>query len=164
MTGDLFEAPAAPRVERDQLEIHVVGTPKPKGSMRAFVVGKENPRAVVTHGNDSQGLKLWHECVVAAAMRAMADRTRFIDRPLLVHLVFRMPRPVGHLKVGGGLTRSAPRFPATKPDIDKLVRSTLDALQGPCFDDDSRVVSLAANKIYADDGPPGADVVIREMP
>ena len=36
----------------------------------------------------------------------------------------------------------------TKPDIDNLVKATLDALCGPFFDDDKQIASLHAVKRY----------------
>jgi Holliday junction resolvase RusA-like endonuclease len=165
-TGDLFSTPAAPRVERDAVTIEVLGRPSPKGSMRAFVVGKVNPRAVITAGNDSVGLKLWAGLVAEAARGAMEGRRIYVDTPLIVNITFRMTRPTGHVsKATGLILKSAPTWPAVKPDIDKLARSTLDALTGVVFDDDSRIVSLAATKIWAIGSgvaPPGASIWVKE--
>ena len=45
----------------------------------------------------------------------------------------------------------------SKPDIDKLLRSTLDALgEAGLWADDSQVVHVQSSKDYADDRPPGA--------
>ena len=69
-------------------------------------------------------------------------------------LSFYLPRPKGHHGTGknaGIVKASAPRFPATKPDIDKLTRSTLDALgEAGVWADDSQVVRLSVSKDYAD--------------
>jgi len=126
--------------------------------MRAFVV---RGRAVITAGNDSGGLKLWAGLVAAAARESMVGRTLYVNVPLVVSITFRMARPGGHLLPRGGLRKSAPRYPSTKPDIDKLARSTLDALTGAVFDDDSRIVSLTCMKVY--DETPGALIIISEM-
>lgn len=160
-TGDLFESPAQPRSMLESITFEVLGRPSPKGSMRAFVVGKERPRAVITHGNDSVGLKLWAGLVAAAAREAMDGRRLFVDAPLIVDIKFRMSRPGSHLLPHGGLRKGVPRYPATKPDIDKLARSTLDALTGVMFDDDSRIVSLACTKIF--DTAPGAIISVGAM-
>jgi Holliday junction resolvase RusA-like endonuclease len=61
-----------------------------------------------------------------------------------------------------GLKPSAPLTPATKPDIDKLTRSTLDSLIGAVFDDDSRIVRLVVDKQYAVPGAEGARIRVQE--
>lgn len=53
------------------------------------------------------------------------------------------------------------------PDIDKLTRSTLDALGGSkrgarAFDDDARVVALYVAKVVRADHPAGASIAIEE--
>ena len=42
--------------------------------------------------------------------------------------------------------------PMVKPDIDKLLRSTFDAMEGIVYDNDSRVVSIETGKWYACEG------------
>jgi Holliday junction resolvase RusA-like endonuclease len=54
--------------------------------------------------------------------------------------------------------------PTTKPDIDKLVRATLDAISLERYvqilTDDSIVTDLHAAKRYADNTPPGVRIFI----
>lgn len=38
--------------------------------------------------------------------------------------------------------------PGKKPDLDKLIRATLDSLTGTVFEDDSQVVRVLAEKFY----------------
>lgn len=69
-----------------------------------------------------------------------------------VALRFGLPRPKGHWGTGRNADRlkpSAPAWPATKPDVDKLERAVLDALTGVLWADDSQVVVLSADKVYA---------------
>ena len=84
-----------------------------------------------------------------------------ITSPIGLTVIFYMPRPKGHYGTGrneGKLKSSAPLFPTSVPDIDKLVRSTLDGMtEGGAFRDDSQVVSLYALKTYcSQDQTPGA--------
>jgi crossover junction endodeoxyribonuclease RusA len=60
------------------------------------------------------------------------------------------------------LKDSAPFTHSTTPDIDKVLRSTLDALvQAAVIVDDSRVQSVDARKLYATtDRPPGALIFV----
>ena len=51
-----------------------------------------------------------------------------------------------------------------KPDIDKLQRSTLDALgEAGVWRDDSQVVDIRAWKSYADNETPGAVITVASM-
>lgn len=143
--------------------IDVLGTPAPKGSNRAMVRGG---RAVFVPGGsktNQEKLKSWDGAVRAAASEIVGDVAAppFVDCGLCVSIVFRMARPAGHWGKHG-LKPSAPPSPRTKPDIDKLVRCTLDSLIGTCFDDDSRIVRLVATKTYADPGKEGARIEIEE--
>lgn len=124
------------------------------GSHRAFVV---KGRAVVTH--DNAKTKPWQLTVQWSAKAEMFGKEP-IEGPVNVSVVFFMPRPAGHSGVRG-LRPSAPARPAVKPDLDKLVRSTLDGLTGVVFRDDAQVVTISAEKRFADGRAPGADIVVR---
>lgn len=151
------------QTETKPISFYVLGTPTPKGSMRGFVVrnkttGKQ--RAILAP--DNKRSKPWMAIVNYAATEAMrADGlAAFVDQPLEVLIDFRMQRPKNHF-TKKGLRPNAPPFPATKPDIDKLARCLLDALEGVCFDNDSRIVSLIVRKTYANDfAPVGATVTL----
>jgi len=73
--------------------------------------------------------------------------------PVSVTVMFRLPRPKGHYGTGrnaGYLRASAPRLPGGRPDIDKLLRSTFDALgEAGVWGDDSQVTDVHASKMYA---------------
>lgn len=153
------------------IAIEVLGTPAPKGSSRPVIRGG---RAFLTPSHSATGqrkLTSWNTSVrehAVAAVVGLGDAAPtgpvFVGKPLSVRLTFRMVRPAGHWskKSGGGLLPSAALAPATKPDIDKLARSTLDCLTGLVFDDDSRIVELIACKVYADPGQEGARIEVEE--
>lgn len=104
----------------------------------------------------------WREAVVAEAQRLGYSDVR-IDEPCLVRVTFYLHRPAGHTGVRG-LRPSAPLHPAKVPDLDKLIRSTLDGLtQASVLVDDSRVVVIDARKTYADDTGPGALIHITQL-
>ena len=138
--------------------VEVPGEPRAKGSFRIFRAG--NGRPIVA--KDSPKTYLWESAVSLAAQVAMAGRP-ILEGPLAVVLEFALQRPVSHLcPRGGALRRGKPILPQGKPDIDKLARSTLDALAGIVFGDDSQVVSLAATKRYTAPGePPGCRIEVR---
>lgn len=139
------------------LSLHVVGTPKPQGSKRAFVVpakGDRKARAIVVDA-DSAGKGRgrgahadWRGAVTGAALTAMGDEPLRLAGPLAVRLVFALPRPA-----------SAPKTRRVWPsgrvgDVDKLARSVLDSLtDAGVWRDDAQVVDLHVLKDY-----PGPDV------
>ena len=127
--------------------MRVYGTPAPQGSKR-HVGGGRMVEA-------SRKVGPWREAVVSEAIRLGFDGQR-IDDAVAVRVTFYLPRPVGHSGAQGVKT-SAPAWPAKVPDLDKLLRSTLDGLvQAAVLFDDSRVVIIHARKTYADDQAPGA--------
>lgn len=144
--------------------IDVLGTPAPKGSNRAMVRGG---RAVFVPGGSAvnqNALKSWADSVRWSVQTFVSGQASpvFTHVPLAVAIVFRIKRPGGHWAKRGGLKPSAPQAPAVKPDVDKLARSTLDALSGVVFDDDSRIVRLTVSKEYAQPGSEGAQIRVWE--
>jgi Holliday junction resolvase RusA-like endonuclease len=141
----------------------VLGTPAPKGSSRAILI---RGRAVNVPGGSNANrtkLKSWDASVRERALEQLGERTEplFVGKPLSVELQFLLARPSGHWGTKG-LKPSAPIAPATKPDADKLARSTLDSLTGLVFDDDSRIVSLMVTKRYAAPGQEGCFITVNE--
>ena len=135
------------------ISFQVHGTPAPKGSPRVVTRGRGGiplpyPRVL----KDSPKTESWHAQVALQAMIAMRGRQMFVGRALRVGIGFQLLRPAGHYRKDGSLKPSAPSYPQVKPDLDKLVRATLDPLIGICFDEDSRIVQLDASKTYAPAG------------
>lgn len=144
--------------------IEVLGTPAPKGSSRAILI---RGRAVNVPGGSNKNrtqLKSWDASIreTVIARYGELEAPLFVDRQLEVQLYFRLARPGGHWGKNG-LKPSAPARPRGKPDIDKLVRATLDALIGCVMDDDSRIVRLVAEKHYAAPGHEGAEICVGEL-
>lgn len=150
------------------ISIKVLGTPAPKGSARAFYKAGMKHAVIVKDNNDRQ--KSWDGAVREKARAAVGDvdAPPFVNTPLMVSIVFRLKRPAGHYsksgKNAGKLLPSAPQYPQTIPDIDKLARTTLDAMIGTVFDDDSRIARLVLSKVYAKPGNEGAAIEVSEMP
>lgn len=132
----------------------VFGTAQPKGSARAFLP-KGWKRPIITSDNPS--LKSWEGLVRGELQRVMADthltvKAMLFDAPIAIGLAFYLPRP-----------KSAPKrviLPTKRPDLDKLVRGTIDALSGVAFSDDTQVVKIDAAKLYAD-GAARVDITIQ---
>lgn len=149
------------------ISIEVLGTPAPKGSSRAFYKAGMKHAVIVKDNNDRQ--KSWEGAVRENARAAVGDVAAppYVNTALSVSIVFRLKRPAGHYsksgKNAGKLLPSAPKFPQTIPDIDKLARATLDALIGTVFDDDSRIARLMLDKVYARPGHEGAAIDVTEL-
>jgi len=112
------------------IQFFVHGLPVPQGSKK--VIGRN-----VIEMADAR-LRSWRQDVASTAKSVMAQEGAEAGiEPVDVRLMFFLPRPQGHYGSGRNANRlkpSAPATPAVHPDLDKLVRSVLDALTGVCFD------------------------------
>lgn len=143
------------------LECTVPGVPAPQGSKRHVGAG----RMV----ESSAKVRPWREAVKWAAADAVHGPIAAADGPVSVTVTYFLERPKSHWGAGrnlGLVKPSAPSRPAVKPDLDKLDRSTLDALgEIGLWRDDAQVVRLNVEKVYCDaTEPPGARIVVMEVP
>lgn len=146
----------------------VLGTPAPKGSGRAILRGGRAVHVPSGSNVNRDALISWDVAVRNAAVIAVGNVSAppFVGVALKLTVEFRMRRPAGHWGKGrnaGRLTPSAPRYPATKPDSSKLLRSTEDSMIGIVFDDDSRIVDTWITKVYAEPGSEGARIAVEAM-
>jgi crossover junction endodeoxyribonuclease RusA len=115
--------------------------PAPQGSKRH--VG--NGRMV----ESSKKVKPWRFAVGQAALETGHE---MFDGPVYVGITFLFARPKAHYNTKGLIKPNAPFHKVSKPDIDKLCRSTLDGITGVLLKDDSQVACLMATKQYANEG------------
>ena len=134
----------------DSITIQVNGLPKPQGS-KTFKGLSKSGRAILTES--STGSRHWRQDVKLDSKAQYQGPV--IAGPVFLSIVFWMPRPKAHYRTGkfaGQLKPNAPMYAPTSPDLDKLIRCTLDGLQAKCggtvFEDDSQVVALVAEKRY----------------
>jgi crossover junction endodeoxyribonuclease RusA len=137
----------------EPLTIVVYGTPAPQGSKRAFY-NKAAGRAMAVEQNKVP-VDQWRSDVKDAALKAMTERQPF-DRslPLFVRVVFTFKRPDSHYRTGANshlLRDSSPIRPVKSGgDIDKLQRSTFDALTAAgVWGDDKQICEVSAIKTWA---------------
>ena len=125
-------------------EVFAPGLPAPQGSKRH--VG--NGRMV----ESSKYVKPWREAVKWAVIQANPTKRGF-RAPVRVEIVFYFARPK---------SRKSDVHHCTAPDLDKLCRSTLDALtDSGIIVDDSLVADLRASKFYVvGDKLPGAHISV----
>lgn len=113
----------------------------------------------------SKKVKPWRQDVKFAAIDKKPDNWD-TTASMSLAVVFRFQRPKAHYNKSG-LRSSAPYYctSASTGDLDKLLRSTNDALTGTLFDDDRQVVSINAIKRYCGpDEPPGAIITLTALP
>jgi crossover junction endodeoxyribonuclease RusA len=144
------------------LSFFVAGMPAPQGSKRH--VGK----GVMVES--SKAVKPWRQDVTAAALDAitgLGDAAEFepFTTAVDVRVTFYFPRPRSHYGTGRNANRlkdTAPDFVPTKPDVDKLLRSTFDALTAAgIWRDDNLAADVRTSKLYG--APTGARITIRTI-
>lgn len=129
----------------------VYGMPGPQGSKRALRGAGAGGRIQLVES--SAKVKPWREAVKLAGLEVRQGEPP-IDGPLVCRMVFTLPKPA-----------SAPKrkrtYPATKPDLSKLARSTEDALSDAgIWRDDARVIGYSRLwKTY-----PGEDIDALDTP
>jgi Holliday junction resolvase len=137
-----------------RIDIVVHGTPAPQGSKRGGFSAKTGKTFVYEQNSKTQ--KSWRQDVIAASVQLReAEDFETLDGSIEVTVEFRVPRPAS-VNI-----RRRP-YPCVKPDMDKLLRNTLDGLtQAGIYRDDAQVINLVASKRYATDDPggsPGASI------
>lgn len=121
----------------------VPGRPVPQGSLASFrhrTTGK-----VVTP--QKANVREYRDRIAWAARQTGMSCT---DEPVRVRAVFGFQRPKSHRLASGKLTKRAPTSHASRPDLDKVARSLLDAITGVLVYDDAQVVALDVRKQWHD--------------
>jgi Holliday junction resolvase RusA-like endonuclease len=142
----------------ERLAFTVYCTPAPQGSKRGWVIPGKNgakPRAIVADANNKTKpyRQLVTQTVIESMQQSSSERPWAVAKvPVWLSLNFYVLKP-----------QSAKKriCPAVKPDIDKLARSTMDALTGLLFADDAQVVELNCSKNYG--SPERVEIVCRQM-
>lgn len=136
----------------------VEGTPAPQGSKS---LGRNRRTGKAIQYESSKKVKPWRLAVSVQAKIAIKPlggrpRNRIEDGPIRVDILFKMRKPPKTF-------RSRPYIP---PDLDKLIRSTLDALSGILYRDDEQVCEITARKAYEDPFllHPGAEISVTPIP
>lgn len=130
----------------DAFRCFVRGEPRAKGSKKAFV---QKGRPIIVDSNPNT--RSWQ--------RLIQDRVSAEFKgepwagPLEVSLVFGFVRPASAKKR---------RMPSVRPDLDKLARAVLDALEAArVMLDDAQVVSMSVLKEYLE--IPGVQIEVRKL-
>lgn len=136
------------------IRLHVIGLPSTQGSKtrmpNGHMVDGTSPRARANLG-------AWRQAVRAECRKWLgANPQAPLAEPVAVSLSFSFPA-----------TASNPHrfWHVSVPDVDKIIRSTLDALvQGAVLADDRYVCRVVADKAYCNpDEPAGCTVVVTSL-
>lgn len=143
------------------IQFFVTGEPKAQPRPRAFARKfGDKWQARVYDAKTAEGWK----SLVADAAKRNRPASPFAG-PVIVHLVFWMPRPKSHYRSGkhaGNLREDAPFFHTSKPDRDNLDKAVLDALtQLGFWKDDAQVCDGSLRKLYGE--PAGCSVSIQSV-
>lgn len=138
--------------------------------MRAMLV-RGRP-VVIASGSaaNKRALAAWTKAIRERVGAALGDPASplHVERPLELGLLFKLVRPKSHWGTGRNsnkLKPAAPLHPMVKPDIDKLARSTLDALTGLLYDDDARIAVLTMVKQWVEqESQQGVVITCRPLP
>jgi Holliday junction resolvase RusA-like endonuclease len=154
-----------------RVSFDVIGVPSPQGSKKAFVIAGK-ARLVESAGAKN---KAWRTAVsemarmtmfalqyepspahpVTGPVPAKEPLQQFVG-PTHLEVRFRLPRPSSRPKKWHG-------WSITQPDLDKLLRSTLDGLKdGGLIRDDSIICSIGATKVEVSDWT-GAMIYLTEI-
>jgi Holliday junction resolvase RusA-like endonuclease len=120
---------------------YVNGRPAPQGSKASLGRGRFKEQ--------SPHLDAWRSDVRNAAMGHAGEA--LVSGPILVEYVFLFRRPNSHYRSNNPereFKDGAPVWVAKAPDLDKLQRSSNDALTGVIWVDDAQVVATLAQKRF----------------
>jgi Holliday junction resolvase RusA-like endonuclease len=147
-------APALPEAyeweTEPSLTIAVHGFPGPQGSKSPVGWGRSRKtgKAIPLMRESSKKVKPWREKVTYAITAAiLRGDAQALAGPVRADVTFTMPKPL-----------NAPKrrrtYPAVSPDIDKLERSTFDAISAAkAWEDDGRVIESHSRKVYPGEHP-----------
>lgn len=126
------------------IRFEVLGEPKGKGRPRFRSFGK-----FVQTYSDSNTVA--YENLVRLSYQNMCTESYLEGQPLyaVIKIYQGIPKSVSKKKAQdmlNGLTR-----PTKKPDVDNVLKSIFDGLNGVAYKDDTQIVQVTASKRYADE-------------
>ena len=126
----------------------VPGEPVAKGRPRAVVMPGGGPPNKRIRMVTPEKTRQYEEHVRAYATLAMAEHGE-LTGPLAVDLTFVLKRPKRLMRKKDPIWR----LPHTgRPDLDNLIKSVCDGMNGTLYEDDAQIVEISALKLYAGKG------------
>lgn len=116
------------------IDFWIEGTPIAKARIRAFRKG----RYIGVYTPDKS--RSWEDFIKFQSLGYKPEKLP--EDPVIIFASFYLPRP-----------KSLPKkiiHHTKRPDLDNLLKSVLDALQGLFFKNDSQIIQLTGSKVYND--------------
>ena len=138
----------------NSIQITILGDPKAQKRARACNVG----RYINIYDPSSKEKR--------NLLKIIQDKApeKPFTNPLALTIYYFMSRPKGHYGTGknaGKLKDNAPVQHSKKPDLDNLIKLTIDAMNKVFFYDDSQIYKLTTSKVY--DEKPRTEILIEEL-
>jgi crossover junction endodeoxyribonuclease RusA len=136
----------------DSISFTIVGNPTPKGSLTRMPNG-----AMLQAGtaNSRKRFSEWRTDIRDASLIAMNGRNPS-NSAIRLMVEFALPYPTSSVR-----KYQMGWLPCVKkPDVDKLLRALMDGMTKVVWRDDSQVIYVTVNKVYAWQGTTGATVSV----
>ena len=137
-------------------------TGEPKGQPRPRAFARKMGAVHVARFYDSDVADEWKRAVQIVVLDAsIVHKWPLTLGPVAISMCFSLPRPKSHFGAKG-LKPSAPVHHSGKPDADNLAKLVMDQItkSGRVWRDDSQVVSLRVEKLWASGNESGCSVLI----
>jgi len=137
-------------------------TGEPKGQPRPRAFARKMGAIHVARFYDSDVADEWKRAVQIVVLDAsIVHKWPLTLGPVAISMCFSLPRPKSHFGAKG-LKASAPLHHSGKPDADNLAKLVMDQItkSGKVWRDDSQVVSLRVEKLWASGNESGCSVLI----
>jgi Holliday junction resolvase RusA-like endonuclease len=131
------------------LRILVAGTPKTSGSKK-FVGRTKTGRGILVDDSGKPGEDWRRQVAQVAALRRDEAGWQLCRGAVRLDVTFYRARPKSHFTATGAPRKSAPTWPTTRPDRDKLSRSISDSITGVLIADDAQIVAGELRKVWGD--------------
>lgn len=132
------------------MELIIEGMPVAKGRPRFSRYGAYTPKKTQEY-----------EEYVKMCWLAKYGSIQPSEQSLEVNVVFYLPIPKSVNKKQRAEMLDGKIKHTKKPDIDNLIKSVLDALNGIAYSDDSKIIRVAAEKRYSE--KPKTELIIKEV-
>lgn len=126
-----------------------VGKGRPKFSTRNGFAHAYTPKKTADYENFVK------ECYKSAS-------SEYSENPLEVRIIAWCGIPKSTTKKNRALMLEGKTKPAKKPDLDNIIKIVLDSLNGIAYKDDSQIVSLIAQKFYAEEARVEVEIIEKD--
>lgn len=112
-------------------------------------VGKGRPRFTKNGNCWTPGKTVAYEREIKLAYWSTYGHRKYeSDKALAVDIVLYYPRPKNMAKYKRLMAQKGMLRPTVKPDVDNVIKTILDALNGVAFEDDRQIVQVECEKWY----------------